>query len=259
MPDSAIETQQNEQTNEQEQAELSALDRIDELLNAPPGEKPEGEKPEGEAPDGEKPEGEKPEGEAEPAPEIDYELEIPMPSGEKVTVGKLKDLWQQQAQATLELQERENALGVQTSQLEKLAEWVGAVPADVKQAALVASQNQLVTEHQALIKAIPAWNDRTAYEAGRARIFDLAKEYGIEGAVADIIDHRAVKMLHDFAALKDAVKAAKLNLKPIDKARPKPHLVSKGGKPTEAQVLADRAKQTGKVADQIAAIDKLLK
>jgi hypothetical protein len=248
MPDLAIETQQTE---------LTALEQIDNLLVEPATQDAGESRPEGDAAE-ESQQAAEGATDASAESEIDYTLEIPMPSGEKVALGKLKDLWQQQAEATLELQEKENAILQQKGQLEKLAEWVNAVPADIRQAAIITAQNQLVVEHTNLVKAIPAWADRTAYEAGRARIFDLAKEYGIQDAVADIVDHRAVKLLHDFAALKDAVKAARLNLKPVDKARPKPHLVSKGGKPTEAQVLADRAKATKRPADQLAAIEKLL-
>jgi hypothetical protein len=65
-------------------------------------------------------------------------------------------------------------------------------------------------------------------------------------------------MMHDFARLKQSIRAAKDNVKPLRSAEPKP--VAGITKPTsELQQLTAKAKQTRNVQDEANAVAALLR
>lgn len=249
-----------EQEQNQEQVQQSITDpmaAVEALLN-PPSEPQAGTDGEGEGEDQGGQEKPLEKAAAEKA-KLDYDLEVPMPNGEKLTLGQLKDYWQQQATHQLEVQERENKSLATLAEMRELAGMMEAVPEEVR--ARTVEQFKLEREKQrALVfDTIPAWKDAGQFEKGKAAINALAKEYGIEDLVGAMIDHRAIKVLHDFASLKAAVREARDKVRPLRPDVPHGKQPAPGKPATDAEKLIARAKATGRPEDQAAAAAALLK
>lgn len=199
---------------------------------------------------------EKAEGEGEqPDPEAEkfYAQEVKLSNGQTMTVGELKDMAQEFDSRTLSLIERETAVVKQYHELQEMAGYLN-LPEGVKEAIAQQQAAYLSGQHDLMLKAIPEWTDRAAFEKGRAAIHELGQEYGVD--LSRVTDHKVVKMLHDYARLKAAVKQARENVKPIRTPEPK-------GKPavrtSATQTAIDRAKQTGSEADKTRAVEALLR
>lgn len=254
MADLDTENQSTEsEQQEQEQDTRSPAEQVESLLF--PIEKDEGG--EAQQDDEQETEQETEQEEEEEEEKIDYNKLIPLKTGEKVTLGALKDTFQEQAERLVEVQERELKISQKAKHAEEMAEWLNAIPEEYKQRAADEIKAEAEKEFAALTEAIPSWKDPDAFKAGKAEVFKLAEEYGLQELLSSVNDHRAILLMRDFAQLKAAVKNARANVKPLDKkkpkSKPKPRDVSKTDK------LADRAKQTGDRQDQIAAVGALLK
>ena len=189
-------------------------------------------------------------------PGIDYAQEIPLANGEKLTLGALKDHYQESAQREVAMIERENAVMTQRQELEDMAQYLN-LPPEVKQQIAQQQIEHLRAQHGQMLAAIPEWKDQAAFEKGRLAIFDLGKEYGVD--LSRVSDAKVVKMLHDFGRLKAQIKGARAGLKQVKTSEPKAIQQQLNGKGTELSNAINRAKQTGNVADQTAAVDMLLR
>ena len=225
---------------------LSGKDLPEEATAVEPGGDTENEE---EAAEEEAPEEEAPEG-------VDYAAEIPMSDGSKVTLGALKDAYQDQQKQVLDIQERENTLMARYSEMQELSQYTQLPPAKLE-SIRQQQQQYLQKEHELMLQVLPELNDRTQFEASKGRIVTLAKEYGIEEAVGKITDHRIVKLLHDFASLKHQIRTAKDNVKPLRSKDPKARNRA-AGKIDAATAAAQKANETGSMADQISAVSALL-
>jgi hypothetical protein len=192
-------------------------------------------------------------------PGIDYEVEIPMADGEKVKLGALKDFYQGQATAKLELIERENQVLKVKEEAEYLLSYIEQLPPEVRARA----EQQAVYDYQREMKllkdAIPEVQTKEGGARVKESIYALAKEYGIDPHRIDQIkDHVTVKVLYDFARLKASIKEAKANVKPLRSPDARPTQASKQT-PNELQAKIARAKQTRNSVDEVQAIDALLR
>ena len=190
---------------------------------------------------------------------IDYGMQVPITGGEPVTLGELKDLYQNQNAAKLELIERENSVLRQLEKSSMLLQYVDQLPDHIKQAA----QQQAVVDYQQqmsiLMDTIPEARTPEGAQAMRAAIYGLAAEYGVARRDVDQIKNAVtIKMMHDFARLKAGIKAAKDNVKPLRSTDPK---AAQGVvKPTsELQQLTAQAKRTRNPQDEAAAVAALLR
>lgn len=247
--------------------QLSQLEQIDNLLSGKTPDRPEkapatGEpggdpKPlelDGDTPEGD-PETEQPEGEQDKGG-IDYAQEVPLNNGEKMSVGALKDFYQGYAQKELAMIERENKVMAQYGELQELGQYM-QLPPEQLQRIQAQQQDYLREQHGLMLTAIPDWQDKAVFERDRGRIFDLGKEYGVD--LGRVTDHRVVKMLNDFSRLRASIREAKANVKPVRSKEPVPPARPPAGKGTELQARIDTAKRTGNVADQLNAVDLLLR
>lgn len=238
-----------------DEAPQDKIEQISDLLmgKALPAEEPTAEVPTG---DSETESEAQPEPEAEVPDGIDYAKEVPLRDGTKVTLGELKDHYQDRQARILETQERENALNTQMQELTDLAQYVQLPPQQME--VIKARQEQYLTQqHQLMLQAMPELNDKAAFTKAKQGIMSLASEYGVQDIVANVSDHRVVKLLKDFVELRDSIKAAKDNVKPLRSSEPK--AVNKpAGKPDAAAQAALRAATTHKMGDQIAAISALI-
>lgn len=188
------------------------------------------------------------------APKLDYKLEVPLSNGEKITLGELKDHYQQHEQKLIELIDRENRVMSQVAELNELGQYL-QLPPEVKEQLAAQQRQHLQAQHGLMLGAIPEWQDAAAFEKGRAAIFALGQEYGVD--LSKVADHKVVKMLHDFARLKGAMKTAKASVKPVRQQEPKPvrGVTAQQG---NLQAAIDTAKRTRNHADEVRAVDLLL-
>lgn len=239
----------------------SAEERVEELLF--PQNKPETARPDAEAGGDAKPASEQdpdkdPETGAEEGEEpagIDYKQQIPLSNGEKVTLGELKDFYQQQDAKLADLIDRENKVMQQYSELQELGQYL-QLPPEKRQQIAQQQAEHLQQQHGLMLAAIPEWKDQAVFEKSRMAIFDLGKEYGVD--LTQVTDHKVVKMLHDFARLKGAVKAVKGQVKQVRTPEPKAVAI----KPQQGAELAtaiSTAKKTRNEADQVKAVEMLLR
>ena len=229
------------------------MDQVEDLLAGKELPSPEGgeaAEPTGDSEtDEEAPEVEIPDG-------VDYEQEVTMSDGSKLTLGALKDAYQNQQTQTLEIQERENAVMAQMAEMQELSQYTQLPPDKV--AMIRQRQEQYMAEqHGLMLTAIPAFKDQAVFAEAKKGIEGLAAEYGIQDTVAKVTDHRVVKLLHDFATLRQGIRAAKDNVKPLRSSDPKAHS-KPAGKINAATAAAQLAAKTGSKGDQMAAIDALL-
>lgn len=202
------------------------------------------------------PEAEQAKGEEEKPDAVDYKLPIPLSDGTKITLGELKDHYQAHAQNLNALIERENQVMAKYGELQEMAQYL-QLPPEVQQQIAQRQRAHLQQEHGLMIGAIPEWKDAGAFERGRAAIFEMGQEYGVD--LSKVTDHKVVKMLHDFARLRSAIKTAKANVKPVRAQEPKPAPSKAPGGNPDLQTAIQAAKRTGNHNDQVAAVDLLLR
>ena len=179
-----------------------------------------------------------------------YAKEVVLSNGEKTTAGVLKDSYQDRLAQEATIIERENKLMLQARELHELAETLNTVPDHLRQQAVQQREQYVKAEFQSLLVAIPEWKEAAAFDSGRKAVFSLAAEYGLESDMSAVVDHRVVKLMHDFARLKGNIKQAKEQL--VSKSEDS---VPVGRKPLPQPAANPRPK--GQQA-QLAAIDALL-
>lgn len=255
MQDSNIQTQQPDMpVSEEIEAVMSLLSGEPEKAETPAPEKDE--TPEEVTAEPEKAE------DGNDAPEkdaIDYGMQVPITGGEPVTLGELKDLYQNQQAAKLELIERENTMFRAVEQSSELLNYVAQLPPQVVQAAQANIANEHRKQAGILSEILPEVRTDAGVKAVRDALLELGAEYNLQPHDIDQIKNAVtIKMMHDFARLKAGIKAAKENVKPLRSTDPKP--VAGVTKPTsELQQLSAKAKQTRNPQDEAAAVAALLR
>lgn len=246
-----LNTPVSEQKPVSEQEQLQLIDDLFIPKVETPADEPESER--------ELEEGEIPEGESlEDTSKIDYELEVPIVNGEKLTVGALKDYYQANQKNQTDLLDRENSLMRQKQEIEHLSQYLGVVPPEVIQQAKAKMQETVKQEFQQMLDVIPTWKDAVEFNKGRDAIYDLAKNYGLERDIGQVVDHRVIKLLFDFSRLRGDIVAAKETVKPLRSANdPKGKVAKPLSSQEKQQQLFAKAKQ-GSNQDRLKAIDSLL-
>lgn len=242
------------------QADLDEIAGVEALLSGEPEKAPEPAATEAATPEADAPEKEEGAGDAPEKEQIDYELLVPITGGEPVKLGELKDAWQNQQAAKLDLIERENAVVREREQANLLLSYIDQLPPHVveaaKERAVVDYQRELAILHE----AIPEARTPEGAKAMKESIYRLADEYGVPKQAIDQIKNAVtVKMMYDFARLKDSIKAAKANVKPLraESANGRPGVPASSKSDIQGKI--DRAKQTRNSADETAAVDALLR
>ena len=242
------------------QADIDEIAGVEALLSGEPEKAPEQAATEAANPEAAAPEKEEGDGAAPEKEPIDYELLVPITGGEPVKLGELKDAWQNQQAAKLELIERENAVVREREQANLLLSYIDQLPPHVveaaKERAVVDYQRELAVLHE----AIPESRTPEGAKVMKESIYRLADEYGVPRQAIDGIKNAVtVKMMYDFARLKDSIKAAKANVKPLRNETPNGRAAAAASSKSEIQGKIDRAKQTRNSADEMAAVDALLR
>lgn len=187
---------------------------------------------------------------------VDYSQEIPLSNGEKLTLGELKDHYQASNAREVEMIERENKVMQKYDEIQEMGQYMN-IPPEVRQRIAQQQVEYLTEQHGKMLQAIPEWKDQAAFEKGRLLIHDLGKEYGVD--LSKVADHRVVKMLRDFSTLKARIKGARESLKPIKPTEPKSIRQQPKTRQSDLQNAVTAAQKSGNVADQLRAVDMLIK
>jgi uncharacterized phage infection (PIP) family protein YhgE len=238
------------------------LEAVAQLLQPEPEKAEEAAEPEKAEPAAEAPEPEKEQPGAEDEPEkaeIDYGMKVPITGAEPVTLGELKDLWQSQAQAKLDLIEERNELIRKKEQSETLINFVESLPPHVQQLAQQRAADAYQRQTQDLMVRVPEVKTQAGFDALRAEMSELAREYAAPPEEVGSVQYAwAIHMMRDLARYKQAIRDAKANVKPLRSETPKAvQAVKQAADPIKQAI--DRAKQTRNSADETAAVDALLR
>jgi len=190
---------------------------------------------------------------------IDYTLEVPRTDGTNLSLGALKDHYQDYAAKVDALTTRENGVMQQINEAQELLAMTRAVPAHLQEKIRQDQAHYLESQHNLMLQVMPDMGDAAVFNQVKADIFALAKEYGVTDVVGQVADHRVVKMLRDFAHLRQQLRTVKDNVKPIRNDEPKAKAASKSNHNADVNHAMAIAQKSGTNAAQIAAISMLLK
>ena len=188
---------------------------------------------------------------------VDYNQEVPLVNGEKMTVGQLKDYVQASKKQQADFIERENQVMRKLDEVNMLSQYLNVVPENIRQQAAAEIQEHVKQEFTRMLDVIPQWKDAVEFNKGRDSIYNLAKQYNLEKDVSQVSDHRVIKLLHDFARLNESLATAK-ELKSAKQTsnsagKPKPPMTNA----EKQQQLINKAKQSKSSNDELAAIASL--
>jgi hypothetical protein len=188
---------------------------------------------------------------------LDYGMKVPITGGEPVTLGELKDAWQNKQAAMLEVQDRENAILRKSQDIEQLMSFMDQLPQGALELAKQRREAMYATELPKLAAAIPGINTAEGAREVVAVMAEAAKDYGIsEEELRMVMDSRYIKWMYDAARQAKAIREAKQNVKPLRADQPKAQNASKS---SEIELLTARAKTSRNTADEARAVDALLR
>jgi len=202
------------------------------------------------------------------APQIDYDLEVPMPGGlEAQTIGQLKDHYQahqdlQQERDDWETQQSEQQLELMATrrQLVELADMLKDVKPEVIDHVQQMQNRRDEQEAELLLKTFPAWSDPDKKSAARAEQLDTFKKYGFsEWEYSSIQDHRVIKALHDLAQFRKREAAGKAKREQLKVELPKGQKpVSRKQTPAQERIAKVQRAKRGSETEKISAIASLI-
>ena len=184
-------------------------------------------------------------------------------NGEKVTVklGELKDFYQKykpQQRDELQIIERENKTMRDLGQLREMAVKLGVLPEAEVQAYHQEKQHQRNNERLALLDALPALRDPEKFKAADAAMTRLARDYALPPDVDPTASHQWLKLVHDYAMLRERMRAAQANVKPARPREPNGKPRSHASSRSNIEQLTATAQRTKNIRDQTAAVTALL-
>lgn len=242
---------------------LSPTDELSAVVSALVGDEPEKAEapPETEAAQVEAAEPEKAETEQQAAekPAVDYGMKVPMQDGSEVTLGELKDAWQSSNKLAIEQTEREAAITAKVARAEELLDFIEQIPEPLRRKAEAERTEYLRKEAALTASLIPEAKTAEGMAKVKETITALTDTYGIPRQRIDSIgDAMTVKILYDYAMLKQRIREASQNVKPLRSQEPKGQ-----HKPTETksetQSAIDRAKRTRNGSDELNAVEAIIR
>jgi hypothetical protein len=143
-----------------------------------------------------------------------YELEIPIGEGETISLGDMKDQYKKYGSAK-EYEERvQKADDKYHKQVlatrAELNAILGAIPEEIRANVMSVgrerSQQYTIDQGKQVLEAIPEWADVDSRAKDRDSIIAMGSEYGFsEPEMTFTQDHRALRMLRDFAKMRNKV------------------------------------------------------
>jgi hypothetical protein len=201
------------------------------------------------------------------AKDIYDELQIPVGEGESITLGEFKD----RAKDLRELDAQREEYQANKSDYEKgqmrdralLNEMLEIVGPDIARPALEAAQRRVSgweEEQRGLIlDAIPEWKDPDNLARDRSKIVTVGQEYGFsEVEITHTQDSRTVRMLRDFALMREQIESAKAESKKQRTAPGKPGRANRTSKRGALSKVLNQAKQSSDSGDKARGVAALL-
>jgi hypothetical protein len=192
----------------------------------------------------------------EPEVKVDYNIEVPLVNGEKMTVGKLKDYYQANQKQATDFIERENSVLRHLEEVNRLTQYLDVIPPEVKQQAALEMQHTIKQEFTRMLDVIPQWKDAVEFNKGKDSIYTLAKEYGLERDIGQVSDHRVIKLLYDYSRIRDNLQAAK-EMKPMKQTQQGGKTKAPVTKADQQAALINRAKSSHSHNAELDAINSL--
>lgn len=197
-------------------------------------------------------------------PEKLYELEIPVRDGEPVTLGNLKDAWQNRQQAEREnadrvsdLNERESRI-ISDQQVWSVLASQGRIPQDQIQKAQQAIQQRLQAESDTLLQLVPEFADNDKRDQFRRDAVRVLGGVGFQPHEVNMADHRHALFVRKFIQMEGDLKAAKAEVKRLTKKEP-PKTAKSNGRPLQSQGRVNvHAAARGSESQKVDAVSKLL-
>lgn len=194
---------------------------------------------------------------------LDYKMSIPLGNGRDATLGELKDAYQAAETRELDVQSREAAISRQYVEIDELLySVVDQLPPQLRDAAAQHLSRTHARASAAVLDVIPQWREETARQADFGLIKDLAKEYGLTAQIDHQLQYPShpgtLQLLRDFSRLRDTVRKASGKLRAAQSPQSKIQ-ASTVPRMDQGRALVQRAKQSGKQGDQVAAIAQLLR
>jgi len=201
-------------------------------------------------------------------PDEIYKLQIPMrDDGTMVTLGALKD----QAGKALDLDDQsaeietrrtafENDMLRSRQQLNDIVSLLPEVPPALVERARANQIEATDRERNALLEVMPAWKDDQVYQSAQADILEAVADYGFQRFDLDaVVDHRLIKLLHDFTGMKKRIAAANAKAKELRDATPRRgKRVSEKAQKLRGRAAAAEKAKAGTTGDKVAAVGQIL-
>jgi hypothetical protein len=231
-PEAATIASQDTAKPEKAPAESEGRQTLADLLREPPPESQEPEKAEGAAPE-KASKATPPKGLADLAerlgvkPDAVYQVEVPIAEGESLSIGKLKDAYQEHGKLTeRELRFEETRLQREGELLrasQELRDLVAMLPTESLKPEVMQKirERQAVTlrrERELTLEAIPEWRDEAARVDEIAGMVEHLKGYGFPANYLEhVADHRTLRYIRENWRREQRVKRA---LDGVQKAPP---------------------------------------
>ena len=154
-----------------------------------------------------------------------YRVELPL--GDErgtTTLGAIKDKFREvlrvdQLHGEMESQrvEFENSMIRARGELNQVIQMLGPnVTPELVQMAQQQTRDHAASERELLSDIKPEWRDDKKFQQAQTEILEAVSDYGFgRGDLDLVVDHRLVKLLHDFAGMKARVKSAELLTKEV--------------------------------------------
>jgi len=160
--------------------------------------------------------------------------------------------WVRQKEVMRERQEKAIAIQAEQQRLAQLSQYE-------QQRAM---EEQLSSQKDALLAALPEWRDPKKAQAEKALVVESAKAAGFsEEDLKSVYDHRLVLLLRK-AGLYDQMMSKRQGIKPVVNNGPRPAKPGAAGRvstTTESTRAKQRLAKTGRIDDAVSAIELLLK
>lgn len=195
-----------------------------------------------------------------------YKMRIPVgDSGDTISLGELKDVGVRASTLDAEVEtfesDRTEYINEKMKSRNELQNIISLLPSELITPELI---QQARTQHAAMVRteriglleALPRWKDPAVESEARTNMLEHLKGYGFnEVEVNNMLDHRLVKLIADFTALKLKVIKPRQEIKARKKKRPG---VKQGSRSKGRQTL-ERAVKIGRGGQNIrGAVDALL-
>lgn len=201
-----------------------------------------------------------------------YAVAVPLGDGrEATTLGGLKDQFQEYSRLVEKTEafeenrtEFENNMIRSRAELQQIIAKLPAESLSQELLAEVASEyaETRQREQTALLSVKPDWKDPAAYALAQDQILETASEYGFtRHDLNAVIDHRLIKLLHDFHVMRVRFKDANAGLKRVVEASRQPRAKRARGAPAkELKTTVETARKPGASSqDKAAAIAAVIR